>query len=332
MNRVMHLAALTVTFGALIPGICGTITEDFSTDPHRRGWGLFGNAGLFQWDSTNQQLRVTWDSAQTNSYFYLPLGTILSRSDDFALSFDLRFSDHAIGTNPAKPATFEAAIGLMNLTQAMQTNFNRGAGTSSTYGPKNIVEFDFFPAFSMGEELFSPTIAQTIVSTNHLWLYNHDVPNQLDMTPGQWFHITLDFRAETRTLTTTVTNNGTRYGPPQMIVVSTNFDFRLTAFSISSYSEQRSDGSLLAHGVVDNVVINIPPPPVQNLTGVFSNGLWVAQFISRSNWIYSLKRSADFLWWTDASPAQAGNGAELKLFDINPPVPRAWYRVLADKP
>jgi len=55
-----------------------TITEDFSTDPVPRGWKMFGDTRLFQWDSTSQTLAVTWDSSQTNSYFYHPLGTILT--------------------------------------------------------------------------------------------------------------------------------------------------------------------------------------------------------------------------------------------------------------
>ena len=57
------------------------ITEDFSADPRSNGWQIFGNTNLFQWDSTNHNLDVTWDSSQTNSYFYHPLGTILTRDD-----------------------------------------------------------------------------------------------------------------------------------------------------------------------------------------------------------------------------------------------------------
>ena len=67
-------------------------TENFSADPLQNGWQIFGDTNLFQWDSTNQNLDVTWDSSQTNSYFYNPLGTILAKSDDFSLSFDLQLN------------------------------------------------------------------------------------------------------------------------------------------------------------------------------------------------------------------------------------------------
>ena len=230
------------------------------------------------------------------------------------------------GTNPNKPYTFQAAVGFLNLAQATLTNFCRGAGVSATYGPKNLVEFNFFPAFDM----FLPTIAQAIVATNNSWLYNHD--NLLEMTPGQTFHVAMNYVAATRTLTTTVTNNGTQYGPMQVMTVPTNFDFRVAAFSVSSYSELRADGSILAHGAVDNIAISVPPPPVKDLTGSFSNGVWRAQFISRTNWLYTLERSQDFQSFTNVSALFPGNATNLTLLDTNPPSSRAWYRVRAVKP
>jgi hypothetical protein len=190
---------------ALVSG-AATIEEDFSTNPQLDGWGIFGNTNLFQWDATNHTLEVTWDSSQTNSYFDHPLGTILARDDNFHLSFDLMFQDYTNGTTPGKPYDFEAAIGFLNLANATQTNFSRGAGINKTYGPVNLVEFDFFPAFS----IYQPTISQVIVSTNNTWLYNNN--NLLDLTPGQWFHVDMDYNGATRTLTTVVTNNGVQYG------------------------------------------------------------------------------------------------------------------------
>jgi hypothetical protein len=315
------LLALTLTSGA------GTFTEDFANAPASNGWRMFGDPSLFQWDSTNRNLRVTWDSSRTNSYFYLPIGTVLSRADSFALNFDLKFDDYACGTTPGKTDTFEAAIGFLNLGQAINTNFSRGVGFSATYGPKNLVEFDFFPAFSS----FQPTIAQTMVATNNSsWLYNHD--NLQDLTPGQTFHVAMNYSGATRTLTTTVTNGGTQYGPTQTIAVPTNFDFRCDTFSISSYSDVRSTGSLLAHGTVDNITLALPPPPVTNLTGSFSGTVWLAQFTSRSYWLYTLERTTDFQSWTAISAATPGNGASLTLPDNSPPPGGAAYRIRSDLP
>jgi len=307
-------------------GGAATFTEDFSSDPRQNGWQIFGDTNLFQCDSTNGNLDVTWDSSQTNSYFYHALGTILARDDSFHLSFDLTFQDYASGTTPGKPYDFEAAIGFLNLANATQTNFSRGAGVNAIYGPDNLVEFDFFPAFST----YQPTISQVVVSTNNAWRYNNS--NQRDMTPGQSFHVDMDYNGMTRTLATIVTNNGVQYGTTQTILVPTNFDFRVAAVSVNSYSDQNATGSILAHGTVDNFAITIPPPPMQNLTGSFTNGVWQAQFLSRSNWLYTLQRSADFQSWTNVSSATPGNATNLFVQDTSPPADKAFYRINAQRP
>jgi hypothetical protein len=317
-----------ILWGLAAAQICGAaaIQEDFSSDPQQHGWKILGDTNLFQWDATNHYLDVTWDSSQTNSYFYHPLGTILARDDNFHLSFDLIFQDYANGTTPGKPYDFEAAVGFLNLANATQTNFSRGAGINKTYGPVNLVEFDFFPAFS----IYQPTISQVIVSTNNAWLYNNN--NLLDLTPGQWFHVDMDYNGATRTLTTVVTNNGAQYGMTQTISVTTNFDFRLNAISVSSYSDQNATGSILAHGTVDNFVITVPPPPVLNLSGCFTNGAWQTQFLCRSNWLYLLQRSPDFQSWTNVSSTMSGSATNLVLPDTNPPADKAFYRINAQRP
>jgi len=330
MNPFAKLTGvLCFAFASCVAASAVTLVENFSTDPFTRGWSIFGNTNLFQWDSTNQKLRVTWDSAQTNSYFHLPLGTILSRRDDFAMGFDLMLDDYVIGSTPGKLGTFETAIGCLNLEQATRTNFFRGAGVNATYGPKNLVEFNFFPAF----DSFLPTIGQVIVSTNNSWLYNDS--NRQEMTPGETFRVFMSYVAATRTLSTVISNNALQYGLTQTISVPTNFDFRVATFSVSSYSDAIQPpppGSIRAHGTVDNITITMPPPPVMNLTGAFSNGLWRVQFLSRSNWLYALERSLDFQPWTNASALIAGNATNLVLSDANPPSGRALYRVRAQYP
>lgn len=306
-----------------------TFTEDFSTDPAANGWQIHGDTNLFTWDSTNQNLRVTWDSSQTNSYFHRPLGTILARDDDFSLSFDVLLEDYAIGTTPGKFSTFEIAIGFLNLDQATRTNFFRGAGINATYGPRNLVEFNFFPAF----DAFLPTLGQVIVSTNNAWLYNDS--NLLDMTPGETFQVSMNYVAATRTLTTVISNNAAPYGQTQNIIVPANFDFRVTTLSISSYSDAIQPpppGSILAHGVVDNFHVTVPEPPVQNLTGGFAGANWQLQFLSRTNWFYRLERTTNFINWQVAANGTPGNGGTLTLTDYVPFPGAAFYRVRANRP
>ncbi len=87
-----------------------TITENFTNNPLQNGWQVFGNTNLFQWNSVNQNLAVSWDSSQTNSYFYHPLGTILARDDDFGVAFDLRLNDFVAGIDPHHPADMIQAV------------------------------------------------------------------------------------------------------------------------------------------------------------------------------------------------------------------------------
>ncbi len=303
-----------------------TFTEDFSTDPAENGWEIFGNTNLFHWDRTNQNLHVTWDSAQTNSYFHRSLGTILARDDDFSLSFDLTFTDYACGTTPGKPYAAPVALGFLNLAQATDPNFSRGAGVNATYGPRNLVEFNFFPAF----DAFLPTIDQVIVSTNNVWLYNDD--NLLELTPGETFRVAMAYQAATLTLTTIISHHGAQYGLTQTIQVPTNFDFRVATLAVSSYSDVRDIGSVLAHGVVDNFVVVTPPAPVENLSGGFASAGWQVQFSSRTNWLYTLERTSDLQLWNTVSPVTPGNGAGLTLTDTNPPAGNAAYRVKAQRP
>jgi hypothetical protein len=310
---------LTAGLACGLAGEAATITENFATNPLAHGWQVFGNTNLFTWNPTNQNLAVTWDSSQTNSYFYRPLGTILAREDSFRLSFDLRFQDYDINGY-----SFPASIGFLNLANATLPNFSRGAGINSTYGPRNLVQFNFFPAF----DIYDPTIDQSIVATNNAsWLYSD---NFLDMTPGQTFHVEMSFT--NRTLTTVVTNNSAQYGVTQTILVPTNFDFRCTAVAICSYSDQHSNGSILAHGTVDNFNFTLPPPPVQNIAGTLSNRVWRTQFAGRTNWLYTLERTTNFVSWSGVQTLTNLTGTNLFFQDSNAPAGMASYRIRADRP
>ena len=117
-----------------------TITEDFATDPWQHGWQVFGNPDLFHWNPTNQNLEVTWDSTQPNSYFFQPLGTTITRHDDFRLAFDLRLQDIASGVEPGKTGPMQLGIGFLNFAGATSTNFMRGAFGNAP----NVAEFAYY--------------------------------------------------------------------------------------------------------------------------------------------------------------------------------------------
>src|ERR1043166_2520159 len=93
---------------ACVSTMAALSAENFTADPRTRGWTLFGDSSLFAWNAASANLNVTWDSSRTNSYFCLPLGTILDRQDDFSLALDLQLTDVAAGVT--KPSTFELAV------------------------------------------------------------------------------------------------------------------------------------------------------------------------------------------------------------------------------
>ena len=307
--------------------------ENFANDPAERGWNVFGQANLFRWNGTNQNLEATWDSSLTNHYFYRRLDTVLTKNDDFSLAFDLRLSDVAVGVNPVKPSTFELAIGLLNFSDATSTNFERGTGVNAMDGPRNLVEFDYFP--DLPDSGFGATISPTLVSSNNQFATGFDFP--LELTRDDWFHIAMSYTASNRTFATAMTRNGQPFGPIKDVKLDPSFtDFRLDTVAVSSYSDAGQDpqfgGSILAHGVVDNITMTVPEPAVANLAGAIANGAWQIQFTARTNWLYALERTEDFRSWSAVSPVTPGINTRLTLVDTNVTAANAFYRVRAERP
>lgn len=325
MSRLLQQILLALLLAT--PLAAAPWTEDFSGDPARNGWQVFGATNLFHWNSTNQNLEVTWDSSRSNSFFWRPFGTILAKQDDFSFSFDLRLTDIAVGVTPGKTNTFQFAIGLLNSSSAINTNLQRGTGANATRGARNTCEFDYFPDTGYGN-----TISTVIISSNNVWAYQNTFPLALD--PGALFHVAMSYTAANRTLTTTMTRNGAAFGPVNDLIVSTSAsrDFRLDRVAVISWSDAGSDGSLLAHGVVDNITVTVPPPAVQSFSGTRTNSVWQAQFTGRTNFIYALERTADFQTWANAATNLSGTGATQFLSDTNPPAGNAFYRVRAERP
>lgn len=314
------MRAIFILWGLVAASICGaaTITEDFSADPLQNGWQIFGDTNLFQWDPTNQNLDVTWDSSQTNSYFYKPLGTILAKSDGFSLSFDLQLNDLAWSGSP------ELSVGLFHFSDATNSVFSRPSANTP-----NLFEFDYFPDNGIGQPSIDATLTDTNVSSAHKKDFYFVYDNQ-PLNTGIIYHIVLTHAAGQPTISGEVFTNGQPYSSLPSIFAGPITNFLIDTISISSY--QNSGSSLLAHGTVDNFVITLPPPPVQNFSGFLTNSIWQAQFTSQSNWLYTLQRSADLQTWSNVSVSTSGNGTNLFLPDASPPPDKSFYRVRADRP
>ncbi len=316
-----------------------TFSQNFSANPTNTGWKIFGDTNLFQWNSIDQNLAVTWDSTKSNSFFYLPLGTTLTRNDDFIMEFDLNLHDIASGVEPGKTAPLQLGFGFLNSTNAMSINFKRGSFGDAP----NVAEFDYYPYGYYDFGVIYPSPAATTpsfiseVNSIHyapasISVYDNELPT------NQTVHIKFSYTASNQTAVVAVTTNGISMGSFPSLVLDTNNnfagsdEFHVDMFSISSYSSAGDDyDSVLAHGIVDNLVVTLPPP-VQNLTGTFSNGVWQARFNDHFNWLFTLERSTNLISWTDASLPASGNRTNLFLQDTNAVSEKAFYRVRAARP
>lgn len=318
-----------------------TFTEDFSTDPARRGWDVFGHAPLFQWDAGGQRLEVTWDSGHSNSYFRRPLQAILAKTDSFTLGFDLYLLEARIGVNPEKPYSFEIALGFHNSVQAVRESFQRGRGVGHS---PNLVEFDYFPEYYNPEDIFShqATVWPTFISTNGA--FNYDGANsyrEVALPRHTWLRVRMDYEAGTRVLTTTLRTNGAPFATGQEGTLWLQFttrlvpsfsDFRVDTFAIASYSDAGAGGSLYARGYVDNVMWVIPDSPVRQLHTVRAETGWQVRFWARSQHLYTLETSDNLRQWTPQNEPLAGVDGWLSWLVTGENPSRQFYRVRATRP
>jgi hypothetical protein len=327
---IRYVRVDVVTNDAQIAGfaaVAGTVlAEDFSNNPAADGWQTFGDTNLFSWNAGNQDLQVTWDSTQPNSYFYHSLGTIMTSNDAFSVSFDLLLNDantNADGTN-----ALQLSIGFLDLAEAENTNFLVGSENAT-----NLAEFEFFP----GVGGYLPSLDATLQDTNGYYYFAY---NDVPWNFGALYHVIINHAAGTSALTGEILANGQLYAPLPGSGVNGGIynegtgDFRLDTIAVSSYSDMGSaaigyPSSITAHGIVKNFLITAPPPPVAYVWGSLTNNIWQAQFWSRTNWSYTLETSADLQTWSPVAAPVSGPGGLMTLQDTNALGQSRYYRVSA---
>ncbi|HEV2692820.1 MAG TPA: hypothetical protein VG347_07970 [Verrucomicrobiae bacterium] len=335
-STLLLLALLTASVGHAV-----TFTENFTGDPSLDGWQVFGNTNLFQWNATNKNLVATWDSTQTNTYFYHPLGTTITKNDDFSVTFDLNLNDIASGVEPGKTGPLQLGFEFLNFAGATNASFQRG-----NFGTvPNVAGFDYYTDgyYTFGSSVF-PSAAATVPSfisgvnsfdyaPQDISIFDNELPT------GQVVHVSMSYTASNQTAIVSTSVNGVAIAslPPLALNSPNGFgdptdDFLADTFCVCSYSSVGDDfDSVLAHGTVANLVVSVPPP-AQNLGVTFTNGAWQVQFTDHLNWLYTLERTTNFSSWTGASIQAAGNGTSLTLSDTNAPSSAACYRIRADRP
>jgi hypothetical protein len=293
-----------------------TFTENFTNNPSRDGWQIFGDTNLFQWNSTNQNLAVTWDSSQPNSYFYHPLGKTLSITDSFCVVIDFQLND-AVGTGYSS----ELGIGLLHFSDATNSNYLRTLGTQP-----NVFEFDYFPPDDYGDPASDDA---TLVDAEANFYFPYD--NQT-LNPGVTYHVLLLHEAGMAAVSGEIFTNGqVMTSLPSVYSDISGGDsgaFELDTLSISSYADDGFGDDILAHGTVSKIAV-ASPLPVQTIQNPAPAQI---QFASDTNWLYTLEQTADFQTWTPAATPVFGNGTNLILSATNPSAGKSFYRVRADLP
>jgi hypothetical protein len=341
-KRLFVSLASASLFVVMSASHAATFTEDFSTNPLQKGWQVFGDTNLFVWNQANQNLEVTWDSTQPNSYFYRPLNATLTRYDDFTLEFDLRLSDIASGVEPGKTEPLQIGFGLLNLARATSTNFMRGAYG----GAPDVAEFDYYTyGYYEDSGVIYPSPASTVPSFIPGTDPHHYAPVfvsvfETELPTNQTVHIRLAYSGGDQAAVVSATANGVPLSQlgPLVLTDSGNSQFtptdtfRVDTFSISSYSSAGDPfDSVLAHGTVDNLTVTAQLLPITRLTGsANANGVWVAQFFAHSNWLYTLERTSDFKSWVPVSATLRGTEDIMTLQDTNALPAQAFYRVRTD--
>ncbi len=290
------------------------VSEKFTTDPALDGWRVFGDTNLFHWNATNQNLEVTWDSSQTNSYFYHPLGATFTKADSFCVEFHLALADvNATGY-------FQLAVGLCNFADATSPSFSRANGISP-----NLFEFDYFPD---GPNSYGPSIDATLIDSSSNFYFAYDATQPL--ANGMTCEVLLVHQAGSSTVNCRVYANGQVVSRLPDIMAYGADDFQLDTLSVNNYTttDDIYGDSLLAHGTVDNLVFASPLP----VAVIQTPAAGTVQFASDSNWLYTLEQTTDFNTWAAAAPAAMGNGTNLVLQDTNFPTAKSLYRVRADLP
>lgn len=342
MKTVRPFAVASLLALSLVPVSATTIAENFATNPLTHGWQIFGDTNSFVWNAASNQLAVTWDSRITNSYFYRPLGTIVTRNDDFSIEFDLNLLDIQSGIEPFKTGPLQIALGLVKFSVVTNISFGRGIYG----GAPNIAEFNYYTDgfYDYGDFGIYPSAAATVPSfisgvDNFAYCPGNIAVFDNVLPTNQVVHVALSFTAADQTAVLNITADGSPVGSLPALVLNEANGFKVTdnfyadTFSISSYSSYGDDyDSVLAHGTITNLVITVPPPPVQNLSGSFQGGQWQCAFTGRTNWLYTLECSTNLMNWSVIVSNSPGvDGAQL-LGDVNPSETQAFYRIRADRP
>jgi hypothetical protein len=302
-------------------------TEEFATDPSLRGWRVHGDGSLFQWSAANGDVAVTWDSSKTNSFFYRSLGTVLAETDPFEVGFDVLFSEITAGGSDGTGGSFELAFGLYGSAAAFRTNYLRGAGVNAANGPRDVVEFTYFPDTVNG---FGDTLSPSIWSRSNQ--PNVDFVFPYPLLVAVPYRLVMKYDPAPRSLETVLISNAVPVLTNRVVLSAVSTGFRLDAVSVASYRSTTGD-SILAHARMDNFTVAVPDPPALDLA--WMSGGPELGFLLPTNWTAAIERTVDLSIWETVVETNAvvlGDGTIRHLVDAASPATNAFYRLKLSRP
>lgn len=292
MKIILNLV-LAISFIGIESSVSANIWcyEAFDSDPMSRGWSVHGDKSLFAWDEESKSLQVKWDSEKTNSFFYKPLGRVLTESDSFAFTFQIALDSVKAGYLEGKPYTFEVALGLLNLTSAKDKNFDRATGSDSP----NLVEWDYFP-----DTGFGATVSPAIASDKSQFSAGFTFPAELLV--GKTYCVKLIFNAEEMMLKTEILEDGKPWKKIENVKMGPGFNgFSVDAFSISNFSAKYGESSLFATGTIDEIAI-VTSNSLPRILGVkIKDSKWQAKSFLVEPQKWKVERSNDMIQWNRVS-------------------------------
>jgi hypothetical protein len=294
-------------------------------------WAAAGETNLFT--PAEGGIRVNWDSSKTNSYLYLPLGFALTRADDFEVTFVMRIDALQLGTTPGKEDTFEIAAGLLNLTNALRPDFFRGAGINPEHGPRNLIDFDYFPASGF----ITSTVAPTIATAGNQILFSDNHPMELDF--GVYYKVQMSFTAQHQTLRSKLWESDSRTNfaadPIELkpLVLSANYgDFAVDTLALVNYNDEgqvppQFSGSLQGSGTfwsLEAMVYNRPEVHIREAGGQF-----VINFETSTGWRYEVQGQTRAGEWEILGKQFEGTGERIEVQIAAENSPRRLFRISA---
>lgn len=305
--------------------------ESFDTDPSARGWTVYGDGALFDWDAVGQRLAVTWDSSRTNSFFARQLPAPVGVGDDFAFGFELELAEHAVGVDPDRPGTFQIALGLLRHSEATAPGFQRGVFLRSS----NLVEWTWFAPDPGGT--ISASVSPVMVPRDGRlpWGYRD---SYLGLETGVKYGFEYRYTATNRTLRSTVTVEGQPGPDLDPVVLPAAFTgFHVDALSVNSYSHAGQDpryaGSVFARGWISRMHYQGPGAVTETLELKWDSSGRRLSVPTRSGWMYQLQHSPDLRSWNPVGQMQPGTGGEMGFEFVSPAdSPAGFFQMKAHLP